>query len=77
MTALLERAVNEAATLSDDEQNAIAARILAEKDDESEWGCLFASTTNEQWDRLAAIARHDIDAEDSSTLEERIRGEGD
>lgn len=69
MTKLLERAVAEAARRPDAEQDAIATRILAELADEQEWDRAFAETTDEQWDRLAALARSGIDAGGSTPLD--------
>ena len=77
MTELLERAVAEAASLSEAEQDAIAARILAEIEDEREWDRRFAATTDEQWDKLAAMARRQIEAGGSVPLDELIRGKRD
>jgi hypothetical protein len=70
MTKLLERAVAEAARRPDEEQDAIAARILAEIEDERAWDRAFAATTDEQWDRLAAMARSGIEAGGSKPLSE-------
>ena len=54
MTSLLQRAVAEVEKLPAEEQDAIAARLLAEVDDERQWDARFASTTADQWDRLVA-----------------------
>ena len=77
MTKLLERAFAEAASLPEAEQDAIAARILAEIADEREWSRAFAATTDEQWDKLAAMARREVQDEGSTSLDELIRGERD
>lgn len=77
MTELLERAVAEAASLSEAQQDAIAARILEEIRDEQAWDQRFAATTDEQWDKLAAMARREIEAEGSTPLDELIRGQRD
>ncbi|MDY6781630.1 MAG: hypothetical protein SW833_03590 [Cyanobacteriota bacterium] len=47
-------------TLPTDEQDAIAARLLAEIEDERLWKDRFKTTTNEQWDRIAEMVRQDI-----------------
>ncbi len=60
MTELLRRAFAELEKLPDDQQNAIATRLLEELKDEQAWLYRFESTTNEQWDRLAAMVRKDI-----------------
>lgn len=62
MTKLLERAVAEASRLPEETQDALAARILGEIEDERVWDRAFAGTTDEQWDRLAAMARRGIEA---------------
>jgi hypothetical protein len=60
MTTLLQRAVAEVEKLPARDQDAIAARLLAEVEDERQWDKRFASTTDEQWDRLAAEVRRDV-----------------
>ncbi len=60
MTSLLQRAVAEVEKLPAEEQDAIAARLLAEVDDERQWDARFASTTADQWDRLVAEVRRDV-----------------
>ncbi|MBI3631143.1 MAG: hypothetical protein HY221_02295 [Candidatus Sungbacteria bacterium] len=59
MTELLERAVKKVNTLTDSEQNAIAALILEEIADEVRWDRTFANTQ----DALAKMAA-DAMAED-------------
>jgi hypothetical protein len=60
MTTLLEKAIAEVEKLPAEEQDAIAARLLAEIEDERQWGARFASTADEQWDRLVAEVRLDV-----------------
>jgi hypothetical protein len=72
MTKLLERAVAEAARLPDEAQDALAARILAEIADEREWDRAFMATTDEQWDRLAGLARREIASGGSKPLNDLI-----
>ena len=60
MTALLQRAVAEIEKLPIEDQDAIATRLLAELADERQWDDRFASTTDEQWDRLVAEVRRDV-----------------
>ena len=43
MTKLLEKAFEKVSSLPQDEQDAIAAQILAELEDEAAWGKRFAS----------------------------------
>ena len=70
MTDLLQRAVAEIEKLPTEDQNAIAARILAELADEEAWAARFRATTDEQWDRLAEAARREIAAGDTVPLDE-------
>ncbi len=60
MTALLQLAVAEIEKLSAEEQDAIAARLIEDLEDERQWDARFASTTDDQWDRLVAEVRRDI-----------------
>ena len=60
MTTLLQRAVAEVQKLPPQDQDAIAARFLAEVDDERQWDQRFASTTDDKWDRLVAEVRRDV-----------------
>lgn len=67
---LLQRAITELEKLPEDEQNAIAARLLAELEDEQAWAAHFEATTDEQWDRLAASARQEIATGNTAPLDE-------
>jgi hypothetical protein len=69
MTTLLQRAVAEVERLPQEVQDAIASRLLAEIEDERQWNCRFAATTNDQWDRLAARVQEDIAAGQTEPLE--------
>ena len=70
MTELLERAIAQLKTLPADEQDAIAARLLAEMEDEQTWKAQFESTTDNQWDRMAEMVRQEIAAGDITPLAE-------
>lgn len=70
MTELLQHVIAELEKLPEDEQNAIATRLLAELEDERAWKVRFESTTNEQWDRLAHMVRQEIVAGDTTPLDE-------
>lgn len=70
MTELLRRAIAELEKLPADRQDAIAARLLAELKDEQAWTTRFETTTDEQWDRLAAMVRQDIANGDTISLDE-------
>jgi hypothetical protein len=60
MTTLLQRAVAEVEKLPAEDQDAIAARLLEEVEDERQWDARFTSTTDVQWDRLVAEVRRDV-----------------
>lgn len=68
MTELLERVIAQLKTLPADEQDAIAARLLAELEDEQTWKAQFESTTDEQWDRIAEMVRQEIAVDDITPL---------
>ncbi len=74
MTKLLEQAIAQLKTLSDEEQDAIASRLLAEMADELQWQSQFASTTDQQWDQMAAIVRQEIDSSTLRTMAPMKRG---
>jgi hypothetical protein len=52
MTELLEQAVSKAATLPEEQQNALATMLLEEIEDEMRWDSAFAASQ----DTLAALA---------------------
>lgn len=60
MTELLQQAIAQIQQLSPEQQDAIAARFLAELQDEQKWENLFAATTDDQWDQMAAMVRQEI-----------------
>lgn len=70
MTELLERAIAQLKTLPADEQDAIAARLFAEMEDEQTWKAQFESTKDEQWDRMAEMVRQEIAAGDVTPIAE-------
>ena len=70
MTELLQRVIAELEKLPEDEQDAIATRLLTELEDERACKVRFESTTNEQWDRLAQMVRQEIVANDTTPLDE-------
>ena len=63
MTELLQQVFAQIVQLSPEQQDAIAARFLAELQDEQKWEASFAATTDEQWDQMAAIVRQEIASE--------------
>ena len=70
MTELLQRAIAEIQRLPAEEQDAIAARILADLEDERAWTAQFAATTDDQWDRMADQVRRDIAAGNTIPLDD-------
>ena len=70
MIKLLEQAVAEIEKLPEDAQDAIAARLLADLADEKAWADRFAATTEAQWERMAALVRQGLGAEDTIPLDD-------
>jgi phage I-like protein len=70
MTELLRRVIAELEKLSDEQQDAIATRLLAELEDERAWATCFEATTNEQWDKLATMVRQEIAQGETVPLDE-------
>jgi hypothetical protein len=67
VTKLLEEMISQIHQLSPEEQDAIAkrhcviaSRFLAELEDEQQWKSRFTSTTDDQWDEMAAMVRQEI-----------------
>lgn len=60
MTELLRQAIAQIEKLPADQQDVIAARFLAELQDEQKWETRFAATTDNQWDQMAAMVRQEI-----------------
>ena len=57
MTELLQQVFAQITQLPPEQQDVIAARFLAELQDEQKWESSFAATTDEQWDQMAAMVR--------------------
>jgi phage I-like protein len=70
MTELLQQVIAALQKLPDDQQDAIASRLLAELNDEQQWAEQFKSTTDDQWDHLAAMVRQEIATDDTIPLDE-------
>jgi hypothetical protein len=70
MIKLLEQAVAEIEKLPEDAQDAIAARLLADLADEKAWAARFAATSEAQWERMAALVRQEISAEEPIALDD-------
>ncbi|MFM7794924.1 MAG: hypothetical protein ACKO90_45050, partial [Microcystis panniformis] len=56
--------------LPPEQQDAIAARFLADLEDEHKWETRFAATTEEQWDQMAAMVRQEIAKGETMPLEQ-------
>jgi hypothetical protein len=72
MTTLLQRAVAEAEKLPAADQDAIAARLLAEVKDERQWNDRFAATSDDQWNRLVSEVYREIAAGHLHPLDEVV-----
>jgi hypothetical protein len=70
MTELLRHAITEIEKLPADVQNAVATRILTDLEDEQAWTARFDATSDEQWNRLAEMARQEIAVGDTTPLED-------
>jgi NADH:ubiquinone oxidoreductase subunit E len=70
MTELLRRAIAEIEKLPDDQQNAIATRLLTELQDEQAWLTRFEATTDRQWDQMAAMIRQEIASGETIPLDD-------
>ena len=68
MTDLLQQAVAKIERLPAEDQDAIAARILAEVAVEEAWATRIHATTDDQWDRMAEAARREIAVGDTAPL---------
>ena len=70
MTELLQQAIAEISKLSDEQQDAIATRLLVELKDEQAWQARFEATTDTQWDNLAAQVRQEIASNEVKPLDD-------
>ncbi|HYG62612.1 MAG TPA: hypothetical protein VEL74_08510 [Thermoanaerobaculia bacterium] len=70
MTSLPQQAIAQIEKLPAADQDAVAARILADLEDEKAWAASFQATSADQWERLAAMARREIEAGDTVPLED-------
>jgi hypothetical protein len=69
MGRLLERAIEEAQKLPDDEQEAIGAWLLAKIESERRWDALFSRPPSEALERMAAEALADFRAGRTTPLD--------
>ncbi len=70
MTELFQRAIDLIKELLSDKQDEIAARLLADLQDDLEWETRFKATTDEQWDRMAEMVRREIATDGTIPLDE-------
>ena len=70
MTKLLEEMISQIQQLSLEEQDAIASRFLDELQDEQKWKSRFTTTTDDQWDEMAAMVRQEIATGETVPLSE-------
>jgi hypothetical protein len=70
MIESLQRVIAEIKKLPTDTQNAIANRLLDELEDEKAWSDRSESTTDQQWDNLAAMVRQEISTGNTIPLDE-------
>ncbi|MBW4579007.1 MAG: hypothetical protein KME42_05445 [Tildeniella nuda ZEHNDER 1965/U140] len=70
MTELLQQVIAALQKLPADQQDAIASRLLAELKDEQQWVEQFKSTTDDQWDQIAAMVRQEIATGETMPLNE-------
>lgn len=55
--------------LPPDEQDAVSERIVAELTDDAEWDARFDATTEEQWDKMEEMVRHEITTGSNAPIE--------
>jgi hypothetical protein len=73
MTELLERAIDQLKTLPTNEQDSLAAVLLAEMESERIWKDKFESTTDDQWQRMADMVRQEIAAGETTPIADIFR----
>ena len=72
MRESVRRVVAVIENLPDEEQDAVAERIMTELTDDMEWEARFNATTDEQWDKLEDLARREIAAGDTVPFERNV-----
>jgi hypothetical protein len=77
MTELLRRAITVIEKLPAQDQDAIAARLLDEVDDERAWEERFRSTSTEHWDAMAAMVRRESESSQTMPADELFPPRGD
>ncbi|MCT7979596.1 hypothetical protein [Laspinema olomoucense] len=75
MTELLRYVLAEIEKLTEEEQNAIASRLLAELENERKWKSRFEATNERQWNALAKMVRQDIAAGNINSIDDVFSSE--
>lgn len=70
MTELLKQAIAEIEKLPSDRQDMIASQFLKELEGDRAWESSFDSTTDDQWDKLAAMMRQEVVKGETVELDE-------
>jgi hypothetical protein len=70
MTELMQQAILQIQQLPPDQQDVIATHFIAELQDEQKWEARFVTTTDDQWDQMAAMVRQEIANGEIVPLEE-------
>ena len=60
MTQLLRDLFSQLEQLPDDQQDAIASRLLTELNDDLRWEKNFEKTSEAQWEKMAIMVRQEI-----------------
>jgi hypothetical protein len=68
VTELLQQAIAKIEQLPVEQQDEIAARFLTELQDDQKWKTSFVATTDDEWDRMAAMVRQEIASGDTVPL---------
>lgn len=77
MTDLLKKVIAEIEKLPEESQDAIAARLIADLNDELEWANRFAATTDSQWNKIAEMAQREINAGEIKPLDDLLSSPDD
>ncbi|AFY72125.1 hypothetical protein Pse7367_3907 (plasmid) [Thalassoporum mexicanum PCC 7367] len=70
MTELLKLAIAQLEQLPPEQQDAIAARLLAAVHDQEQWETHLFSTTEEWWNQIAAMAYQEEPRSEIESLEQ-------
>lgn len=73
MTQLMETLIDQLHEIPEEEQDGVAARLLEDLKSERRWDELFASTTEEQWDKLEKEALDEFERGETKSMEDTFR----